>query len=82
MWCWFWRGFSGFGLSSRRRTQTGSVVGGRKHVIAPVCFLQIRAVLKDCGGLELESSRVWRPVAPENYTFDKLEGTKTLPFIL
>lgn len=63
-------------MSRRRRTQSGSTVGGRKHVIAPVCFLQIRTVLKDYGGLGLEPSRVWRPAAPENYTFERLKGTR------
>lgn len=52
-------------MSRRRRTQSSSTVGGRKHVIAPVCFLQIRAVLKDYGGLGLE-----------NYTFERLKGTR------
>lgn len=55
-------------MRSRRRTQSGSTVGGRKHVIAPVCFLQISDVLKDYGGLVLEMSRAGRPTAPENYT--------------
>lgn len=70
-------------MSSTRRTQSGSAVGGRKHVIAPVCFLLIRVVLKDYGGLELELSRARsRPAAPENYTFKRPEGAKALTFIL
>lgn len=81
MWCWLWLGLRGGGVSSRR-TQSGSTVGGRKHVIAPVCFLQIRTVLKDYGGLELDPSQARRPAAPENCTFKRLKGTKTLTFIL
>lgn len=69
-------------MSSRRRTRSGSTMGDRKHVIAPVCFLQIRGILKDYAGLELEQSRAWRPAALENYTFKRLEGTKTLTFVL